>query len=105
MDRTQVSLDTRKGKYEPELFHMYFMPYAEISRSVDIPLYLRKEQKINDRLHDKINILKNQTQLQEPARTPLLSTHSKDYLNRPKDQSNINKDSSLHSFLRKSKET
>lgn len=63
---------------------MYIISYAEVSRSTDTPLYLRKEQKINDRLHEKINILKTQTQQQEPTRAPLQTTHSKDYINRPK---------------------
>ena len=105
MDRTERGLDQGKIKSESELLNMYYLSYSEVSRTVDTPLYLRKEQKINDRLHDKINILKTQTQLQDQGRTPLQSTHSKDYLNRAKDQANISKDSSLHSFLRKSKET
>jgi len=59
---------------------------------------------INDRLQDKINILKSQAQMQEPIRPPLQPTNSKEQMNRSKDQ-NMSKDSSLHSFLRKSKET
>ena len=56
---------------------MYFLSYSEVSRGSDTPLYLRKEQKINDRLQDKINLLKNQTQMQEPVRPPLQPTSSK----------------------------
>ena len=82
---------------------MYFSSYTEVPRGSDTPLYVRKEQKINDRLQDKINILKNQAQMQEPSRPPLQPTQSKDQLNRAKE--NISKDSSLHSFLRKGKET
>lgn len=43
---------------------MYFSSYAEVSRGSETPLYVRKEQKINDRLQDKINILKSQAQMQ-----------------------------------------
>ena len=83
---------------------MYLFCNSEVSRGSDTPLYVRKEQKINDRLQDKINILKNQAQMQEPTRQPLQPSHTKEQLNRSKDQ-NISKDSSLHSFLRKGKES
>ena len=43
---------------------MYFSSYTEVSRGSETPLYVRKEQKINDRLQDKINILKSQAQMQ-----------------------------------------
>ena len=83
---------------------MYLFCNSEVSRGSDTPLYVRKEQKINDRLQDKINILKNQAQMQEPIRPPLQPSNTKEQLNRSKDQ-NISKDSSLHSFLRKGKES
>ena len=105
MDITERGMDEGEIKLESKLPNMYYLSYSEISRTVDTPLYLRKEQKISDRLHEKINILKTQTQLQDQSRAPLQSALSKDYLNKPKDQANISKDSSLHSFLRKSKET
>ena len=41
---------------------MYFLSYSEVSRGSDTPLYLRKEQKINDRLQDKLNVLKKHEQ-------------------------------------------
>ena len=41
----------------------------------------------------------------EPARVPLQPTNSKEQLNRQKEQIVSVKDSSLHSFLRKNKET
>jgi galactose-1-phosphate uridylyltransferase len=44
---------------------MYYPSNTEISRSADTPLYLKKEQRINDRLQDKITILKAQAQSQE----------------------------------------
>ena len=66
MDITQGIVDQRKIKFESEsqLHHMYFWSYAEVSRGSETPLYVRKEQKINDRLQDKINILKSQAQMQ-----------------------------------------
>jgi hypothetical protein len=64
MDRIKISLDAIKIKSTPKLPHMYFPPNTEVPRSIDTPLYVRKEQKINDRLQDKINILKTQTQNQ-----------------------------------------
>ena len=68
---------------------MYFPPNTEVPRSSDTPLYVRKEQKINDRLQDKINILKSQTQNQEAPRIPL--------------QPQINKDNSMTGMLKKSR--
>lgn len=60
---------------------MYLKFNTEVSRSSETPLYVKKEQKINDRLQDKINILKTQAHLQE-TRQPL---HAKDTLNRSKE--------------------
>lgn len=89
MDWTEVSLDALKIKFTPKLPHMYFPPNTEVPRSSDTPLYVRKEQKINDRLQDKINILKSQTQNQEAPRIPL--------------QPQINKDNSMTGMLKKSR--
>lgn len=47
---------------------MYIFPNTEVPRSVNTPLYVKKEQKINDRLQDKINILKTQTNNQDTSR-------------------------------------
>lgn len=48
------------------------MSNTEVPRTADTPLYLKKEQKINDRLHDKINVLKSQASFQQdPPRQPL----------------------------------
>ena len=67
---------------------MYLLPNTEISRKIDTPLYVKKEQKINDRLQDKINILKSQTNSQE--------------ISRPQP---ITKDSSIAGIQKKMKET
>lgn len=64
MDRAEGSLDAIEGKFTPELCHMYISPNTEVPRSSDTPLYVKKEQKINDRLHEKINVLKSQAVLQ-----------------------------------------
>jgi hypothetical protein len=77
MDEFEVGLDSLEGKFASKRLHMYTTPNTEISRSADTPLYLKKEQKINDRLQDKINILKAQAQVQEPPRQPLQSSNSK----------------------------
>ena len=81
-------MDERKVKFKPEskskLHNMYFSSNSEVSRGSDTPLYVRKEQKINDRLQDKINILKNQAQMQDQNRPPLQQTNSKEQLNRSK---------------------
>lgn len=69
---------------------MYFSPNTEVPRSVDTPLYLKKEQKINDRLQDKINILKSQTNSQD--------------LGRPVPQQQVNKDTSLTIMQKRMKE-
>lgn len=44
---------------------MYSLSYTEVPRSSETPLYVKKDQRINDRLHDKINILKSQAQSQD----------------------------------------
>lgn len=44
---------------------MYIFSYTEVPRSSETPLYVKKDQRINDRLHDKINILKSQAQSQD----------------------------------------
>jgi hypothetical protein len=56
-------------------------------------LYVKKEQRINDRLHDKINILKAQAHSQENIKQV---GHMGD--------SKIMKDTSATSFARKTKE-
>ena len=50
---------------------MYIWPNTEVPSSRYTPLYLKKEQKINDRLQDKINILKTQTNNQGTSRIQL----------------------------------
>lgn len=47
---------------------MYICPNTEVPRSAITPLYVKKEQKISDRLQDKINILKTQTNNQDTTR-------------------------------------
>lgn len=69
---------------------MYFRSNTEVSRSADTPLYLKKEQRINDRLQDKITILKAQAQSQEAIK----QTHP---------QQTVAKDTSA-TLLRKAKE-
>lgn len=70
---------------------MYFPSHTEVPRSADTPLYLKKEQRINDRLQDKITILKAQA-------------HSQDTLKQPPPQPQVvNKDSSA-ALLRKARE-
>lgn len=101
MDRAQGSLDAIEVESTPELCHMYISPNTEVPRSSDTPLYVKKEQKINDRLHEKINVLKTQAGLHDPTRPPLQSNSSKDQLNRSKEQ----KDCSISSMLRRGKET
>ena len=60
---------------------MYSFPNTEVPRTADTPLYLKKEQKINDRLHDKINVLKSQASFNnDQPKQPLQSASSKDNL-------------------------
>ena len=84
MDLVERSLDEIKIKCLPKLSDMYILYNTEVPRGSDTPLYLRKEQKINDRLQDKINVLKNQTNSNEGSRPPLQSNISKDQLNKSK---------------------
>jgi hypothetical protein len=69
---------------------MYYSPNTEVSRSSDTPLYARKEQKINDRLQDKINILKSQVQ---ESRIPLQASDAR-----------LSKDNSLTTIFKRPKE-
>jgi hypothetical protein len=71
---------------------MYSISNTEVSRSSETPLYLKKEQRINDRLQDKINILKSQAQSQENIKQVSQVNEQK-----------VNKDTSATSILRRSK--
>lgn len=83
-------MDEREGK-PAQPAHMYCLSNTEVSRGADTPLYLKKEQRINDRLQDKISILKAQA-------------HSQDTLKQhPPPTQVVNKDSSA-TLLRKAKE-
>jgi len=66
---------------------------TEVPRVSETPLYVKKEQRINDRLHDKINILKAQAHSQENIKLVGQMGDSK-----------IVKDTSATNFARKSKE-
>lgn len=68
---------------------MYCLSNTEVPRGADTPLYLKKEQRINDRLQDKISILKAQA-------------HSQDALKQPPQTQVVNKDSSA-TLLRKAR--
>jgi len=57
---------------------MYIWPNTEVPSSRYTPSYLKKEQKINDRLQDKINILKTQTNNQGTSRIQLQYQLGKD---------------------------
>ena len=81
VDGTQGSVDALEGEHPSKLLNMYLLPNTEVSRSSETPLYVKKDQKINDRLQEKINILKTQTHLQD-MRSPF---QSRDALNRPKE--------------------
>lgn len=63
MDGAERGMDAIKVKSSSKLPHMYISPNTEVPRSSDTPLYVKKEQKINDRLHEKINVLKSQAGL------------------------------------------
>lgn len=91
MDLAKISLDKIKIKRALKLYHMYFLPNTEVPRSIDTPLYVKKEQKINDRLQDKINILKSQT-----------NSQAQDFSKPQPPQ--INKDTSLTLMQKKTKE-
>jgi hypothetical protein len=71
---------------------MYSISNTEVSRSSETPLYLKKEQRINDRLQDKINILKSQAQSQENMKQVSQVNEQK-----------VTKDTSATSILRRSK--
>ncbi len=71
---------------------MYSKSNTEVSRSSETPLYLKKEQRINDRLQDKINILKSQAQSQENMKQIGQVNEQK-----------VTKDTSATSILRRSK--
>lgn len=71
---------------------MYSISNTEVSRSSETPLYLKKEQRINDRLQDKINILKSQAQSQENMKQISQVNEQK-----------VTKDTSATSILRRSK--
>ena len=71
---------------------MYSKSNTEVSRSSETPLYLKKEQRINDRLQDKINILKSQAQSQETMKQIGQVNEQK-----------VTKDTSATSILRRSK--
>jgi hypothetical protein len=71
---------------------MYSISNTEVSRSSETPLYLKKEQRINDRLQDKINILKSQAQSQENMKQVSQVNEQK-----------VTKDTTATSILRRSK--
>jgi hypothetical protein len=81
-------VDEGEGKSEQPA-HRYCPSDTEVSRGADTPLYLKKEQRINDRLQDKISILKAQA-------------HSQDTIKPPQPQL-VNKDSSA-ALLRKARD-
>jgi hypothetical protein len=66
---------------------------TEVPRVSETPLYVKKEQRINDRLHDKINVLKAQAHSQENIKQVGQIGDSK-----------IMKDTSATSFARRPKE-
>ena len=76
MERIAVVLDEGEGEFEHESADRYQPSDTEVSRTADTPLYLKKEQRINDRLHDKISILKAQTQSQDAIKPPLVNKDS-----------------------------
>jgi hypothetical protein len=84
-------LDAGEGESEHQSAPLlYILANTEVPRNADTPIYLKKEQRINDRLQDKISILKSQIQAAEANKQ-----------NAPA----ITKDSSVNSILRKSKES
>jgi hypothetical protein len=93
MELAPLILDEREVKPQQPA-NMYSISYTEVSRSTETPLYLKKEQRINDRLQDKINILKSQAQSQENMKQ----------ISQINDQK-VAKEASVTSILRKSKES